>query len=209
MASKVSSIQIYSFRSIYVPISLQMSIPIDFLNYSATVLHVHFAHDAMMIQIIHDWNRLICDTQMWNVNTPYDVNNKYMCFILWLQVKSGKTEKIPAVAGKAKDAKKSAPVAAKVAVVAEPVKIDEVKAVNATVAAKPAPKKRGVVAKAAAATGKGRINKKQLLRGKGLKKKKIQLRYTIDCTNIAEDSIMDVADFVSSAKFNGKQDTKL
>lgn len=125
-----------------------------------------------------------------------------------MQVKSGKTEKIPAVAGKAKDAKKSAPVPAKSAVVAEPVKIDEVKAVKATVA-KPAPKKRGVVAKAAAATGKGRINKKQLLRGKGLKKKKIQLRYTIDCTNIAEDSIMDVADFVSSAKFNGKQETKL
>lgn len=112
-------------------------------------------------------------------------------------MKSGKTEKLPTVAGKGKDAKKSAPVAGKPVVVAEPVKIEatEAKAVKVEVAAKPAPKKRGVVAKAAAATGKGRISKP--LRGKGLKKKKIQLRFTIDCTNIAEDSIMDVADFVS------------
>lgn len=67
-------------------------------------------------------------------------------------------------------------------------------------AAKPQPKKRGVNAKAAAATGKGRVSKKQL-RGKGLKKKKIQLRFAIDCTNIAEDSIMDVADFVSICNY--------
>lgn len=37
-----------------------------------------------------------------------------------------------------------------------------------------------------------------MLRGKGQKKKKVSLRFTIDCTNIAEDSIMDVADFVST-----------
>jgi len=61
--------------------------------------------------------------------------------------------------------------------------------------AKPAPKKKGVVASAASATGKGRVSKKQLLRGKGLKKKKIQLRFAIDCTDIAEDNIMDVLDF--------------
>lgn len=110
-------------------------------------------------------------------------------------MKSGKTEKLPAVAGKAKNAKKSVPAAV---IVAEPAKVDavEVKAVSPAVATKPAPKKRGVVAKAASATGKGRVSKK-LLRGKGLKKKKIQLRFSIDCTNIAEDSIMDVADFVS------------
>jgi hypothetical protein len=45
-------------------------------------------------------------------------------------------------------------------------------------------------------TGKP-IQKKQTLRGKGLKKKKEHLRYGIDCTNIAEDNILDVADFVS------------
>ena len=39
--------------------------------------------------------------------------------------------------------------------------------------------------------------KKQTLRGKGLKKKKEHLRFGIDCTNIAEDNIMDVSDFVS------------
>lgn len=133
-----------------------------------------------------------------------DLISKHSPFIFRLQVKSGKTEKLPAVAGKAKDAKKTAPAPAalvKPVVVAQPAKIDEVKAVKPVAAAKPAPKKRGVVAKAAAATGKGRINKKQLLRGKGLKKKKIQLRFTIDCTNIAEDSIMDVTDFVSCRSY--------
>lgn len=35
--------------------------------------------------------------------------------------------------------------------------------------------------------------KKQVLRGKGLKKKKEHLRYGIDCTNIAEDNILDVS----------------
>lgn len=116
-----------------------------------------------------------------------------------MKVKSGRTEKIPVVAGKAKDAKKSVPAAV---VIAEAAKVEavEVKAVTPAAAAKPASKKRGVVAKAASAAGKGRVSKK-LLRGKGLKKKKIQLRFTIDCTNIAEDSIMDVADFVSRVFF--------
>lgn len=40
--------------------------------------------------------------------------------------------------------------------------------------------------------------KKQTLRGKGLKKKKEHLRFGVDCTNIAEDNILDVSDFVSS-----------
>lgn len=39
--------------------------------------------------------------------------------------------------------------------------------------------------------------KKQALRGKGLKKKKEHLRFGVDCTNIAEDNILDVSDFVS------------
>ena len=39
---------------------------------------------------------------------------------------------------------------------------------------------------------------KNVLRGKNpIKKKREHLRYGIDCTNIAEDNIMDVADFVS------------
>jgi large subunit ribosomal protein L22e len=42
------------------------------------------------------------------------------------------------------------------------------------------------------------VPKKQALRGKNLKKKKEHLRYGVDCTNIAEDNILDVADFVSS-----------
>lgn len=41
--------------------------------------------------------------------------------------------------------------------------------------------------------------KKQTLRGKGLKKKKEHLRFGVDCTNIAEDNILDVSDFVSFA----------
>lgn len=50
--------------------------------------------------------------------------------------------------------------------------------------------------------------KKTALRGKGLKKKKEHLRYGIDCTNIAEDNILDVADFEKFLKdrfkVNGK-----
>lgn len=43
--------------------------------------------------------------------------------------------------------------------------------------------------------------KKQTLRGKGLKKKKEHLRFGVDCTNIAEDNILDVSDFVSFYSF--------
>lgn len=83
-------------------------------------------------------------------------------------------------------------------VAAEKPKMEKATKIVKAVTAKPI-KKKGVVANAAAATGKsGRISKKTLLRGKGLlKKKKVQLRFGIDCTNIAEDSIMDVVDFVS------------
>lgn len=99
----------------------------------------------------------------------------------------------PKKAAPAKKAEPPKPVPA----VAEPAKQEKtVKAVTA----KPAPKKRGVAAKAAAATA-GKVSKKQTLRGKS-KKKKIQLHFAIDCTNIAEDSIMDVADFVSIYKTN-------
>uniref|UniRef100_A0A0K8U9B9 60S ribosomal protein L22 n=1 Tax=Bactrocera latifrons TaxID=174628 RepID=A0A0K8U9B9_BACLA len=58
------------------------------------------------------------------------------------------------------------------------------------------PQRKSVSAAAATATGK--VTKKNVLRGKGLKKKKVSLRFGIDCTNIAEDNIMDVADFVST-----------
>jgi len=60
--------------------------------------------------------------------------------------------------------------------------------------AKPAPKPKAKTA----APAPSKVVKKNVLRGKGQKKKKVSLRFTIDCTNIAEDSIMDVADFVSS-----------
>lgn len=53
--------------------------------------------------------------------------------------------------------------------------------------------------KPTAAAKKPVASKKQTLRGKGgLKKKKEHLRFGIDCTNIAEDNIMDVSDFVSN-----------
>ena len=41
---------------------------------------------------------------------------------------------------------------------------------------------------------KGPTIKKQALRGKG-QKKKVSLKFTIDCTHPAEDNIMDVANF--------------
>lgn len=99
-------------------------------------------------------------------------------------MKPGKPEKLSAAVGNVKDAKKST----------------SVEALGAK-AVKAAPKKRGIVAKAAAATCKGRINKKQLLRGKGLKKKNFQRCIIIDCSNVTEDSSIDLRDFVSCAIF--------
>ncbi|CAH1971841.1 unnamed protein product [Acanthoscelides obtectus] len=50
--------------------------------------------------------------------------------------------------------------------------------------------------------------KKPQIRGKGLKKKKVQLRFVIDCTHPSEDSILDVANFEqylkTRIKINGK-----
>ncbi|XP_058457241.1 large ribosomal subunit protein eL22-like [Malaya genurostris] len=53
------------------------------------------------------------------------------------------------------------------------------------------------------------VSRKQMLRGKNIpKKKKEYLRFGVDCTNIAEDNIMDVADFEKYLKerfkVNGK-----
>lgn len=91
-------------------------------------------------------------------------------------------------------AKKAAPAAAKAAAPAA-----AAPAAAAAGVAKPAAKV--VVAKPkpkVAAPAPSKVVKKNVLRGKGLKKKKVSLRFTIDCTNIAEDNIMDVADFVST-----------
>uniref|UniRef100_A0A6M2DG13 Large ribosomal subunit protein eL22 n=1 Tax=Xenopsylla cheopis TaxID=163159 RepID=A0A6M2DG13_XENCH len=50
--------------------------------------------------------------------------------------------------------------------------------------------------------------KKQQLRGKGLKKKKVSLKFTVDCTTPVEDNIMDVQNFKKylqdRIKVNGK-----
>jgi large subunit ribosomal protein L22e len=50
--------------------------------------------------------------------------------------------------------------------------------------------------------------KKQVIRGKGLKKKKEHLRFGVDCTNIAEDNILDVADFEKFLKERFKVNDK-
>ncbi|XP_059487308.1 large ribosomal subunit protein eL22-like [Neocloeon triangulifer] len=42
--------------------------------------------------------------------------------------------------------------------------------------------------------------KKQTLRGKGQKKKKIQLKFTVDCSKPVEDEIMDVSKFEAYLK---------
>ncbi|RZC39767.1 60S ribosomal protein L22, partial [Asbolus verrucosus] len=50
--------------------------------------------------------------------------------------------------------------------------------------------------------------KKQQIRGKGIKKKKVALKFVIDCTHPVEDSILDVNNFEtylkSKIKINGK-----
>lgn len=50
----------------------------------------------------------------------------------------------------------------------------------------------------AAPTGKPQAKKQHHIRGKGQKKKKISLKFTVDCTHPVEDNIMDVASFVSN-----------
>ncbi|XP_011188970.2 60S ribosomal protein L22 [Zeugodacus cucurbitae] len=121
-----------------------------------------------------------------------------------------------AKAAPVKDAKKAAPAAAKPAAAAPAKKAEPAKA--AVPAAAPAEKPKAPVVKAAkpqrksvpaaAAAASGKVGKKNVLRGKGLKKKKVSLRFGIDCTNIAEDNIMDVADFEkyikARLKVNGK-----
>jgi len=89
-------------------------------------------------------------------------------------------------------AKKAAP--AKAAAAAPAAAAPAAAAAAAPAVAKPAPKPKAKTA----APAPSKVVKKNVLRGKGQKKKKVSLRFTIDCTNIAEDSIMDVADFVSS-----------
>ncbi|XP_045466913.1 60S ribosomal protein L22-like [Harmonia axyridis] len=51
--------------------------------------------------------------------------------------------------------------------------------------------------------------KKQQIRGKGLKKKKVSLKFTIDCTHPVEDSIMDLGDFETYLKAKIKINNKL
>ncbi|XP_067636470.1 large ribosomal subunit protein eL22 [Eurosta solidaginis] len=122
------------------------------------------------------------------------------------------------VAAPAKDAKKSVPAAAKP--VAPAKKLEPAKAAATATATAPTDKAKAPVTKpaaakpprktvtAAAATAAGKVGKKNVLRGKGIKKKKVSLRFGIDCTNIAEDNIMDVADFEkyikARLKVNGK-----
>lgn len=57
-------------------------------------------------------------------------------------------------------------------------------------------------AKSANAGKKPAAVKKQIIRGKNIKKKKEHLKFGVDCTNIAEDNILDVADFVSLRSIN-------
>lgn len=120
-----------------------------------------------------------------------------------------------AAAAPKKDAAKAAPAPAKKAApataAAKPaVAKDAKKAEPAKPAAEKKPKaaKPAAPAKKGAAVVAGKVGKKQVLRGKGLKKKKVSLRFAIDCTNIAEDNIMDVADFEkyikARLKVNGK-----
>ncbi|KAF6213820.1 hypothetical protein GE061_011542 [Apolygus lucorum] len=97
----------------------------------------------------------------------------------------------------------------------------------AAAAAAPAPAAAAAPAKKPAAPGSGAIKKavvpkkpqlhkkpaqhgvrKTTLKGKGQKKKKVSLRYTIDCTHPYEDKIMDVGNFEKylqeRIKVNGK-----
>ncbi|KAJ8957882.1 hypothetical protein NQ318_001878 [Aromia moschata] len=61
--------------------------------------------------------------------------------------------------------------------------------------------------KGAAAPAKPQAKKAQI-RGKGLKKKKVALKFVIDCTHPVEDSILDVGNFEqylkTRIKINGK-----
>lgn len=120
--------------------------------------------------------------------------------------KKAAPSKAAAPAKKAETAKVAAPAAAAAPVAAVAAATD--KPVAKPAAPKPAAKaqKKSITATAAAATGKS--GKKSVLRGKGIKKKKVSLRFGIDCTNIAEDNIMDVSDFEkyikARLKVNGK-----
>ncbi|XP_030747587.1 60S ribosomal protein L22-like [Sitophilus oryzae] len=72
-----------------------------------------------------------------------------------------------------------------------------------------APTKSAPAAAAVAkAAPKAQAPKKQQLRGKGLKKRKVALRFVIDCSHPVEDSILDFSNFETylkqRIKINGK-----
>uniref|UniRef100_A0A1L8EF76 Large ribosomal subunit protein eL22 n=1 Tax=Haematobia irritans TaxID=7368 RepID=A0A1L8EF76_HAEIR len=117
----------------------------------------------------------------------------------------------PAKEAPKKDAKAPAakPAAAAPAKKAEPAKVDKPAAEKPKVVAKPAAAKPKKSVTTAAATASGKVGKKAVLRGKGLKKKKVSLRYAIDCTNIAEDNILDVVDFEKYVKSRMKVNDKV
>ncbi|XP_016971183.1 60S ribosomal protein L22 [Drosophila rhopaloa] len=75
-----------------------------------------------------------------------------------------------------------------------------------------APKATGNKAAAAAATSKAKPKPKRpknILRGKGLAKKKVWQRFVIDCACVAEDLILDVADLEKYLKTHIKVKNKI
>ncbi|KAG8306991.1 60S ribosomal protein L22 [Homalodisca vitripennis] len=121
----------------------------------------------------------------------------------------------PAAAKGAPAPAKGAPAAAKTAPAAA--KPAPTKTPAAAPAAKTAPKAAVPAKKPAAAQKKAALHavkkppqgmKKQSIRGKGQKKKKVSLKFIIDCTHPFEDNIMDVANFEKylqeRIKVNGK-----
>merc|ERR1711973_800961 len=137
-----------------------------------------------------------------------------------------KAEAAPAKAAPAKAAPAKAAPAKAAPAKAAPAKAAEKKPAAAPAAPAPVAKKAAVEKKAAPAAKAAPVAKKaaalktavkekkeavkaETLKGKGMKKKKLNLKFTIDCTHPVEDGIMNPADFETFLKQKIKVNNKV
>merc|ERR1711973_500384 len=122
-----------------------------------------------------------------------------------------KAEAAPAKAAPAKAAPAKAAEKKPAAAPAAPAPVAKKAAVEkkAAPAAKAAPVAKKAAALKTAVKEKKEAVKAETLKGKGMKKKKLNLKFTIDCTHPVEDGIMNPADFETFLKQKIKVNNKV
>merc|ERR1711973_875935 len=125
--------------------------------------------------------------------------------------KAAPAKAVPAKAAPAKAAPAKAAEKKPAAAPAAPAPVAKKAAVEkkAAPAAKAAPVAKKAAALKTAVKEKKEAVKAETLKGKGMKKKKLNLKFTIDCTHPVEDGIMNPADFETFLKQKIKVNNKV